>query len=154
MYTVFSGPVVLCIVVCIGKTIDTGSVLVVTITCKELCKSQSYSGEKRFLLNYWLRMFCIDRMDSGGEFLGLKTAVFDHFWAVLGPYKKLTPLHIGLHSLQICTDLGGIKNPWKIGGNPPIDGKEYTLSSLHASFQLTTESYKPYNKINSTISTT
>ena len=52
MYTVFSGPVVLCIAVCIGKTINTGSVLVVTITCKELCKSQSYSGEKLFLLNY------------------------------------------------------------------------------------------------------
>ncbi len=24
------------------------------------------------------------RVDSGGEFPGLKTTVFDHFWAVLG----------------------------------------------------------------------
>ncbi len=48
------------------------------------------------------------RVDSGGEFPGLKTAVFDHFWAVLGAYR-------------------GVKNLWKIGGNPPIGGKESTL---------------------------
>ncbi len=66
-------------------------------------------------------------MYSGGEFLGLKTTVFDHFGAVLGAYKRHTPLHIGLLYPKICTDLMGLNNPWKIGGNPPIGGKEYTL---------------------------
>ncbi len=65
--------------------------------------------------------FSAYRVYSGGEFLGLKTAVFDHFWPVLGAYERHTPLHIDLLSPQICTDLrGGVKNPWKIGGNPPI----------------------------------
>ncbi len=67
-------------------------------------------------------------MDSGSEFSGLKTTVFGHFWAVSGAYKRHTPLHIGLLSPQIWTDLRGVKNPWKIGGNPPIGGKESTLS--------------------------
>ncbi len=66
-------------------------------------------------------------MYSGGEFPRLKTTVFDHFWTVLGAYKRHTPLHIGLLSPQICTDLRGVKSPWKIGGNPPIGGKEYSL---------------------------
>ena len=35
------------------------------------------------------------RVDSGGEFPGLKMTVFGHFWAVLGAYKRHTPLHIG-----------------------------------------------------------
>ena len=68
------------------------------------------------------------RVYSGGEFPGLKTTVFGHFWAVLGAYKRHTPLHIGLLSPQIYTDLRGVKNPWKTGGNPPIGGKEYTLN--------------------------
>ncbi len=68
-----------------------------------------------------------DRVDSGSEFPGLKTTVFDHFWAVFGAYKRHTPLPIGLLSPQICTDLRGVKNPWKIGGNPPIGGKKSTL---------------------------
>ncbi len=67
-------------------------------------------------------------MDSGGEFPGLKTTVFGHFWAVSGAHKRHTPLHIGLLSPQICIDLRGVKNPWKIGGNPPIGGKESTLT--------------------------
>ena len=67
------------------------------------------------------------RVYSGGEFLGLKTTVFDRIWAVVGAYKRHTPQHIGLLSPQISTDLRGVKNPWKIGGNPPIGGKEYTL---------------------------
>ena len=54
----------------------------------------------------------------------------DCFWPVLGAYKRHTPLHIGLLSPQICTDLRGVKNPWKIGGNPPIGGKEYTWSTM------------------------
>ena len=66
-------------------------------------------------------------MDSGGGFPGLKTTVFDNFLTVLGAYKRQTPLHIGLLSPQISTDLRGVKNPWKIGGNPPIGGKESTL---------------------------
>ena len=41
--------------------------------------------------------------------------------------KCISPLHIGLISPQICTDLREVINPWKIGGNPPIGGKEYTL---------------------------
>ncbi len=65
-------------------------------------------------------------MDSGGDFMGLKTTVFDHFWAVLGAYKRHTLLHIGLLSPQMCTDLRRVKNPWEIGGNPPIGGKEST----------------------------
>ncbi len=69
-------------------------------------------------------------MDSGGEFPGLKTTVFGNFWTVSGAYKRHTPLDIGLLSTQICTDLRGVKNQWKIGGNPPIGGKEYTLSTL------------------------
>ncbi len=68
-----------------------------------------------------------NRVDFGGEFPGLKTTVFGHFWAVSAAYKRHTPLHIGLLSPQICTDLRGFKNPWKIGGNPPIGGKESTL---------------------------
>ncbi len=68
-------------------------------------------------------------MYSGGEFPGLKTTVFDHFWTVLGAYKRHTPLHIGLLSQHICTDLMGVKNPWKNGGNPPIGGKEYSLTT-------------------------
>ncbi len=75
-------------------------------------------------------MACFDRVDSGGEFPGLKMTVFGHFWAVLGAYKRHTPLHIGLLSPKICTDLRGVKNPWKIGGNPPIGGKESTLFDL------------------------
>ncbi len=55
-----------------------------------------------------------DRVYSGGEFPGLKTTVFDHFGAVFGAHKRHTPLHIGLLSPQICTDLRGVKNPWKI----------------------------------------
>ncbi len=54
----------------------------------------------------------LTRVYSDGEFPGLKTTVFDH---------------IGLLSPQICTDLRGVKNPWKIGGNPPIGEKKYTL---------------------------
>ncbi len=69
------------------------------------------------------------RVDSGSDFSGLKMTVFDHFRAVLGAYKRHTPLHIGLLSPQICADLRGVKNPWKIGGNPPIGGKESTLES-------------------------
>ncbi len=48
-----------------------------------------------------------NRVDSGDEFPGLKTTVFGHFWAVSGAYKRHTPLHIGLFSPQICTDLRG-----------------------------------------------
>ncbi len=77
-------------------------------------------------------------MDSGSEFPGLKTTAFDHFWAVLGAYKRHTPLHIGLLSPQICTDLRGVKNPWKIGGNPPIGGKESTLLLAKVGILLTT----------------
>ncbi len=54
----------------------------------------------------------------------LKATVFDHLWSVLGAYKRL---HIGLLFPQICTDLMGGKNLWKIGGNLPIGGKQYTL---------------------------
>ncbi len=54
------------------------------------------------------------RLYSSGEFPGLKTTVFGHFWAVLDAYKRHTPLHIGLLSPQICTDLRGVNNPWKI----------------------------------------
>ena len=67
-------------------------------------------------------------MYSGAEFPGLEMAVFltifEQFWMLI---KGIPPLHIGLLSPQICTDLRGVKNPWKIGGNPPIGGKEYTL---------------------------
>ena len=69
-------------------------------------------------------------MDSGSEFSGLKMTVIDHFWAVLGAFERHSPLRIGLLSPQICTDLRGVKNPWKIGGNPPIGGKESTLAQL------------------------
>ncbi len=60
------------------------------------------------------------RVYSGDELPGLKTAVLD-------AYKRHTPLYIGLLSPQICTDLRGVKNPWKIAENPPIGGIEYTL---------------------------
>ncbi len=50
---------------------------------------------------------------NGPEFLGLKQTVLDHFGAILGAYKRHTPLHIGLLSPQICTDLRGVKNPRK-----------------------------------------
>ena len=70
-------------------------------------------------------------MYSGGKFSGLKTAVFlaisEQFWV---PIKGIPPLYIGLLSPQICTDLRGVKNPWKVGGNLPIGGKEYTLTLL------------------------
>ncbi len=66
-------------------------------------------------------------MDSGAEDPGLKTTDFGHFWAVTGAYKRHTPLYIGLLSPQVCTDLRGIKNAWKIGGYAPIGGKESTL---------------------------
>ncbi len=81
-----------------------------------------------FIMNLFVALCQSYRVDSGSEFPGLKTTVFDDFWAVLGAYKRQTPLHIGLLSLQLCTDLRGVKNPWKIGGNPPIGGKESTLS--------------------------
>ncbi len=58
---------------------------------------------------------------------GAENNCFWPFWEVLGAYKRHTHLHIGLLSPQICTDLRGVKNPWKIGGNPPIGRKEYTL---------------------------
>ncbi len=41
--------------------------------------------------------------------------------------KGIPPLYIGVLSPQICIDLRGVKNLWKIGGNPPISGKENTL---------------------------
>ncbi len=69
------------------------------------------------------------RVYSGSEFPGLKTAVFDHFEQIWMLIKGIPPLYIGLLSPQIRTDLRGVKNPWKIGGNPPIGGKEYTLPS-------------------------
>ena len=50
-----------------------------------------------------------NRVDSVGEFPGLKPTVFDHFWAVLGACKGHTPLHFSLLSPQICTDLRGSK---------------------------------------------
>ena len=52
---------------------------------------------------------CCDRVYSGSEFPGLKMTVFDHFWSVLGAYKRHIPLHIDLLSPQICTDLMGVK---------------------------------------------
>ncbi len=50
--------------------------------------------------------------------------IFEQFWILI---KGIPPLYIGLLYPQICTDLRGVRNPWKIGGNPPIGGKEYTL---------------------------
>ena len=67
---------------------------------------------------------------SGGEFPGLKMTVLANFWAFLSVLKRHYPLHIGLLSPQICTEHRGVKNPWKIGRNPPIGGKEYTLYSV------------------------
>ncbi len=64
---------------------------------------------------------------SGGEFPGLKMTVLANFWAFLSVLKRHYPLHIGLLSPQICTEHRGVKNPWKIGRNPPIGGKESTL---------------------------
>ncbi len=69
------------------------------------------------------------RVYSGGEFPGLKTTVFGHFWPVLGAYNRHTP---PTYWSTFSPDLylsQGVKNPWKIGGNPPIGGKEYTLSA-------------------------
>ncbi len=34
--------------------------------------------------------FMTFRVESGGEFPGLKTAVFGHFWAVSGAYERHT----------------------------------------------------------------
>ncbi len=53
--------------------------------------------------------FATYRVYSGGEFLGLKTTVLGHFWAVSGAYKRHTPLHIVLLSPQIFTELRGSK---------------------------------------------
>ncbi len=97
----------------------------------QLCTFQSHCrlrGRQRRRHTSWLCLKLHDRVDSGSEFPGLKTTVFDHFWAVLGAYKRHTPLDIGLLSPQICTDHRGVKDPWKIGRNPPIGGKEYTLA--------------------------
>ncbi len=39
----------------------------------------------------------LSRLYSGDEFPGLKTTVFDHFWAVLGAYKRhCVAVHLGV----------------------------------------------------------
>ncbi len=66
------------------------------------------------------------KLIQGGFWRWIYGAENDCFWTFLGAYKRHTPLHIGLLSTQICTHLRGVRNPWEIGGNPLIGGKEYT----------------------------
>ncbi len=56
-------------------------------------------------------------------FFGLKLAILGWFCDILTISKELTPIYKASLSYQICTDPRAVKNPWKMGRNPPL-GKE------------------------------
>ena len=66
------------------------------------------------------KLCSFNRMYSGGEFLGLKTTVlgdFGQFWVLI---KGIPPYTLVYFLPRFVLISGGVKNPWKIGGNPPI----------------------------------
>ncbi len=107
----------------------TGWTLKLYSRCHDRCNITKYnlSSGLFFGLHLLFGTTAISGWILAVNFRGWNQQFLTIFWAVLGAYKRHTPLHIGLLSPRICTDLRGVKNPWKIGGNPPIGGKESTL---------------------------
>ncbi len=55
-------------------------------------------------------------------------AIFGQFWVLI---KGIPPYILVYFLPRFVLISGGVKNPWKIGENPPIGGKEYTLSYVN-----------------------
>ncbi len=64
---------------------------------------------------------------SHRAFAGLKLAILGWYRPILTLSRRPTPSYIHPLSYQICTDLRGVGNSWKMSGNPPMGGPKQCL---------------------------
>ncbi len=114
-----------------SKTYNLHHALVSPLKMKKLVNKegiQTYQSRLQFTLHSQKQK--IYRDCSPRAFAGLKMAILGCFWWILNLSRGPTSSYIDPLSEQICTDLRGVGNPWKMGGNPPMGGSKQCLDII------------------------